>query len=209
MPSQNHQNCTHYSSIISKHTRQDITKHQIKSHRSKPTIPREILHNCTEERPGKPSQPVNFELIRNYLIVQKELKTENHDRRHQVKPLPELQPRQQVLFLNCTDNKSEYIKGTILSQASTPRHYKTEANGRIYHCTRQHICTNNADTPFTRPSAIQHQKSKQQPRDSHKTHHCNSITRLSIHQKSVCNHLTRPLLAKTITSLQDHHQQTF
>ena len=41
--------------------------------------PREILHNCTEERPGKSSQPVNFEQIRNYLIDQNELQKENHN----------------------------------------------------------------------------------------------------------------------------------
>ena len=40
--------------------------------------PRVILHNCTEERPGESSQPVNLEQTRNYLIGLKELQKENH-----------------------------------------------------------------------------------------------------------------------------------
>ena len=64
-------------------------------------------------------------------------------------PLPELKPGQQVLFLSPADNKSEYIQGTTLSLASTPRSYKIEANGRIYCCTRHQIPTINVDTPFS------------------------------------------------------------
>ena len=103
--------------------------------------PREILHNLTDARPGKPSRSVNFTQIRNYLISQKVKQKDNHDSRHQAKLLPELLPGQQVLFLSPVNNKSEYIPGTILSPSSTPRSYKIEANGRIYHCTRQHIHT--------------------------------------------------------------------
>ena len=124
--------------------------------------PREILHNLTDARPGKPSRPVNFTLIRNYLISQKVKQKDNHDSRHQAKPLPELLPGQQVLFLSPVDNKSEYIPGTILSPSSTPRSYKIEANGRIYCCTRQHIRTLNNIQPFTRPSASQYQNSTKQ-----------------------------------------------
>ena len=124
--------------------------------------PREILHNLTDDRPGKPSRPVNFTQIRNYLISQKVKQKDNHDSRHQAKPLPKLLPGQQVLFLSPVDNKSEYIPGTILSPSSTPRSYKIEANGRIYRHTRQHICTINNIQPFTRPSASQYQNSTKQ-----------------------------------------------
>ena len=41
--------------------------------------PREILHKYTEEHPGKPSHPVDFEQVRNYLIGQKATQKENHD----------------------------------------------------------------------------------------------------------------------------------
>ena len=67
--------------------------------------PREILHNLTEEHPGKPSYPVNFEQIKNYLIGQKAIQKENHDQRHHTKPLPELQPGHQVLFLSPAKHK--------------------------------------------------------------------------------------------------------
>ena len=33
--------------------------------------PREILHNQTEECPGQPSHPVDFEQVRNYLLDKK------------------------------------------------------------------------------------------------------------------------------------------
>ena len=35
--------------------------------------PQDILHNCIEECPGKPSQPVDMEAVRNYLITKKNL----------------------------------------------------------------------------------------------------------------------------------------
>ena len=41
--------------------------------------PREILHNLTEDRVGKPSQPVNFAQIRNCLVSQKGKQKDNHD----------------------------------------------------------------------------------------------------------------------------------
>ena len=171
--------------------------------------PQEILHNCTEDRPGKPSQPVNFEQIRNYLIIQKEVQKDNYDQRHQAKPLPELWPGQEVLFLNPAENKSKYIQGTILSPSSTTRSYKIEANGRIYCHTRQHICRINVITPFTRPCATQCQKSNKQCKDilirPSPAHNRAKIfiTGPSAPPKSVCNSLTRPPLlnsskAKTV-----------
>ena len=138
-----------------------------------PNLPsqREILHKCTEVWPDKPSQPLDFEEIRNYLIGQKELQIENHDQRHQAKPLPKLQPGHQVLFLSPAEQKSEYIQGTILSYASTPRSYKIEANGRIYCCTRQHIHTINVDTPIIRPIATKCQSLTISPRTATSPQH--------------------------------------
>ena len=57
----------------------------------------------------------------------------------------------------------------LLSQygpSSTPRSYKIEANGRIYRCTRQHICTINTIQPFTRSCASQYQNSTKQDNNS-------------------------------------------
>ena len=60
---------------------------------------REILHNRTEEHPGRPSQPVDMEQVCNYLITKKKtVQKENHDKRQNVNPLPQLNPGQEVLF---------------------------------------------------------------------------------------------------------------
>ena len=179
--------------------------------------PREILHNLTDDRPEKPSRPVNFAQVRNYLISQKGKQKDNHDSRHQAKPLLELQPGQQALFLSPVNNKSEYIPGTILSPSSTPWSYKIEANGRIYHCTRQHIHAINTIQPFTRPCASQHQHSTKQDN--------NSLTRPppaqnraktfipgpSVPPKPVYKSLSRPPQPHSSNNnkpLQDHLQQT-
>ena len=37
-------------------------------------LPREILHNHTEECPGQPSHPINYEQVRNYLLDKKKSK---------------------------------------------------------------------------------------------------------------------------------------
>ena len=37
------------------------------------SLPREILHNCTEEYPGQPSHPIDYEQVRNYLLDKKEI----------------------------------------------------------------------------------------------------------------------------------------
>ena len=170
-----------------------------------PDLPssREILHNLTEDRPGKPSQPVNFGQIRNYLISQNGKQKDNHDCRHQAKSLPELQPGQQVLFLSPVNNKSEYIPGTILSPSSTPRSYKIEAKGRIYHHTRQHIHTINTIQPFTRPCASQYQNSTKQDN--------NSLTRPSPVQNRAKHSFQDHLCHQNqfIKVLQDHHNHIF
>ena len=84
--------------------------------------PREILHNCTEECPGQPSHPINYEQVRNYLLDKKEIQKKYHDQSHNVKPLSELNTGQNVLFLSPKE-QNQYIKGTVTAKASTPRSY--------------------------------------------------------------------------------------
>ena len=61
--------------------------------------PREILHNQTEECPGHPSHPVDYEQVRNHLLDKKATQKEYHDKSHNAKPIPELKPGQKILFL--------------------------------------------------------------------------------------------------------------
>ena len=72
------------------------------------------------------------------------------DQSHNVKPLPELKPGQQVLFLSPAE-QNQYFKGTVTTKATTPRNYYLEIQDKTYYHTFQHICTINADTPITRP----------------------------------------------------------
>ena len=53
--------------------------------------PCEILLNCTNYRPGKPSTPVDLELVRDYLITKVQQKT-HYDRRHRTQHLDDLEP---------------------------------------------------------------------------------------------------------------------
>ena len=54
--------------------------------------PQEILHNRTQDCPGQPPHPVDFEEVRNYLITQKSTQKKHYDKRHNVRDLPELYP---------------------------------------------------------------------------------------------------------------------
>ena len=84
------------------------------------------------------------------------MQKKHHNCKHNVKPLPKLQPGQPALFVSSTDSES-YIEGTITGPTTTPRSYMIEAQGRIYYHTRQHIYLINIDTPipFSRPSMHQ------------------------------------------------------
>ena len=108
--------------------------------------PREILHNCTEEHPGHPLLPADYEQVRNYLLDKKATQKEYHDKSYNAKPLSELEPGQKVLFLSPRE-KNQYIKGTITTKASTARSYYIEYQGKTYHHTRQHIHTINTEIP--------------------------------------------------------------
>ena len=100
--------------------------------------PREILHNCTEKRPGQTPHAIDYEEIRNYLLDKKSTQKRYHDQSHNVKPLPELKPGQKILFLSPKD-ENQYIEGTLTSKASTHRSYYLESQGKQYCHIRQHI----------------------------------------------------------------------
>ena len=126
------------------------------SHPIGPNMPslKEILCNCTEERPGGPLHPVDFEKVCNYLTDRKATQKENHDWCHNTKPLPTLHQGQEVLLLSHSE-LTEYTEGTITVQASTPRSYIIKTQGRTYQHTHQHICSLNRDiTLYSRPSTF-------------------------------------------------------
>ena len=101
--------------------------------------PREILHNRTETRPGKPSTPVRHGSSKRLPHHKENLtKTSINDKTHNVKPLPDLSQGQEVLFLSPAD-PNQYIEGTVLAKAPQPRSYLLESQGKTYRRTRQHI----------------------------------------------------------------------
>ena len=61
--------------------------------------PYEIQLNQIQECPGKPPQPIDQKAMCNYLILKKGLQQEYFDRMHNVHPLPEVIPNQEVLFI--------------------------------------------------------------------------------------------------------------
>ena len=83
---------------------------------------------------------------------------EQHDRRHRITTgtLPELQPRQDVLFLS-SDQTNTYMQGTVKSSASQPRSYLVRHQGRQYLRGRHHIhiLDYTAHSPIPRPTAHQ------------------------------------------------------
>ena len=117
--------------------------------------PREILHNRTQNRLGQPSHPIDFEEVRDYLIVQKSRQKRHYNKRHNIKEWPELNPGQSLLFPSPAD-VNIYIEGTITGPSTTPHSYIIEAQGRTYHHNREHIRLLNIDNPtIPRPSAHQ------------------------------------------------------
>ena len=108
--------------------------------------PCEILLNRTDPKPGHPSTPINLEQVRDYLITKRSAQKHYYDIRHNTRPLPDLSPSQDVLFLSPVDQMS-YLEGTIVSQASMPRSYIIGAQGCKYRCNRHHIKPINTDPP--------------------------------------------------------------
>ena len=82
--------------------------------------------------------PVNMEMVWDYQIAKKELQKQNFDKSHNVKPLLTLDPSQEVLFLSPAKQHS-YIPGTIIEKASTPQSYIIDAQGKLYHGSREDI----------------------------------------------------------------------
>ena len=79
--------------------------------------PREILHNRTIQCPGRPSQAVDMEKIRNFLLSRKQAQCDQFNKSHGACALPEFLPGQEVLFGSPLDD--EYIPGTIIEKATT------------------------------------------------------------------------------------------
>ena len=118
-------------------------------------FPREILQNRSQDWPGQPSHPIDFEEVRDYLIAQRSSQKRYYNKRHNIRDLPELHPGQPVLFLSPADVNT-YIEGTITGPSTTPHSYIIEAQGRTYCNNRQHIRPIHIDTtPIPRPSAHQ------------------------------------------------------
>ena len=76
--------------------------------------PHEILLNCTDPKPGQPSTPIDLEQVRDYLITKKSVQKHYFDKRHNTRPLQDLSPGQDILFLSPVDQTS-YLEGTIVS----------------------------------------------------------------------------------------------
>ena len=130
--------------------------------------PREILHNCTEKKPGHTPHAVDYEEIRNYLLDKKSTQKRYHDQSHNVKPIPELKPGQKILFLSPKD-ENQYIEGTVTSKASTPRSYYLESQGKQYCHTRQHIRAIDINALQDHQQSVlqDHQRSKQPALQDH------------------------------------------
>ena len=131
--------------------------------------PHEILHNRTIQRPGRPSQPVDMEKIRNFLISKRQAQCDQFNKAHGVQALPELPPGQEVLFRSPASD--EYIPGTIIEKALALQSYFIKAQGKKYRRTREHVWPIHLNLPppqqsaeshrqqcFTRPSAPEHTK---------------------------------------------------
>ena len=114
----------------------------------RPNLPflHDILPNYTDPKPGQPSTPIDLEQVGDYLITIKSVQKHYFEKRHNTRPLQDLSPRQDVLFLSLVGQTS-YLEGTIVSQANMPRSYIIEGQGYRFRCNRQHIRPINTDTP--------------------------------------------------------------
>ena len=117
--------------------------------------PCKILLNCTDPRSRQPSTPIDLEQVRDYLIAKRSVQKHYFDKRHNTRPLLDLSPRQDVLFLSPVDQTS-FLEGTIVSQANMPRSYIIEGQGHGYRCNRQHIRPINTDPPLLLARAYTH-----------------------------------------------------
>ena len=87
--------------------------------------------------PGKPSQPIDLEKVRNFLISRRQAQCDQFYKAHGAWALSELPQGQEVLFRSPADD--EYIPETILEKAPVPWSYIIEAQGKRYWRTREHV----------------------------------------------------------------------
>ena len=130
--------------------------------RSTPTGPNmpalhEILHNRTIQQPGRPSQPIHVEKVRNFLISRRQAQCDQFNKAHRVQALSELPPGQEVLFKSPADD--EYIPGTITEKAPAQHSYMIEAQGKKYCRTREHVWPIHINLP---PAQLRAEDHKQQ-----------------------------------------------
>ena len=98
--------------------------------RPKMPAPHEVLHNRTIQQPGKPSQPIDLEKVRSFLISRRQAQCDQCNKSHGVGALLEPPPGQEILFRSPADDK--YIPGTIIEKVSALRSYIIEAQGKMY-----------------------------------------------------------------------------
>ena len=118
--------------------------------------PHEILHNRTIQGPGRPSQPVDMEHIRNFPISKRQAQCDQFNKAHGVWALPEVPPGQEVLFRSPASD--EYIPRTIIEKAPVPQSYIIEAQGKKYLRTREHVWPNHLNLPPPQQSADSHRQ---------------------------------------------------
>ena len=118
--------------------------------------PREILHNRTIQWPGRPSQPVDMENIRNFLISKRQAQCDQFNKAHGVWALQELPPDQEVLFRSPASD--EYIPGIIIEKAPVPQSYFIKAPGKKYCRTREQVQPIHLNLPPPQQSAESHKQ---------------------------------------------------
>ena len=129
-------------------------------------LPREILHNRTIQHPSKPSQPIDMERVRNFLLSLKQCQCIQFDKVHGACALSELPPGQEVLFRSPTDDK--YIPGTIVNKATIPHSYIVEAQGKKCRRTREHLKPIHINLPPPAPKSHSKQSaSRPKPKTTH------------------------------------------
>ena len=117
-------------------------------------LPREILHNRMIQAPGRTINPVDMEAVQNYVLQKKKKKkTQKHyfNRAQNAKPLPQLDPGHEVFILSPA-NQWSYVPGIIINRASTTCSYNTEAQGKRYHRSREHIYPIQQDISTSNPT---------------------------------------------------------
>ena len=112
---------------------------------------------------------------------------ENYNKIHNAKPLPQLYPGQDILFL-LPGKPNTYLHGTIMSPVSIPKGYTLESQGSQYCRTWQHIHPLNCDTAtsISRPhfESPATQISVEKPEDS--TTKTTTLSQISRPQASKC-----------------------